>query len=555
MNTIEHPPSREPANQAEFARAEGLAEAPSPAAAAPPVNAASVKSPDQKGLFEEPSAETISARSVNSDPGNEKSAPTRMPAQSSNHSNQNGTSAGAGSAHGEAIEDALVKDLDDRMAKSELEELGWRDRTDLSDMMRDLERLAGLDWRKAATLWDKYRPGDEDKPIFIDGDDKDGPVALRKQAQSRSEEFRDAVSHETLVRGVAPAAGAAEADDKLVIPQSIVKRYLVADNKFYFRGEPELLAFEDKGKRLATKHDHPEVARSMVELAEAKRWTTLKVNGTKGFRREVWRFASLRGLEVQGYEPSNVEKAELAERLKELQVQSDNVIEQGVSRERATPKSSTGRYPEANPQEASMAVKPDEKQEARLNLTKQQKIAVDTLRAILTERGDSATAVEMAAQLASERFQEHRVYVGRLVAHGSAPYNNDPNEKPNYFVTLKTINGERTVWGVDLERAINADETRPGDDVAIAFKGKKRVKVLANERDANGSPTGRQIDAEVDRNTWEVAKLDRVREEAHALLSKAATQTERNEPTIPVHDIRSVGKVPDRIAVEPAPRC
>lgn len=41
-----------------------------------------------------------------------------------------------------------------------------------------------------------------------------------------------------------------------------------------------------------------------------------------------------------------------------------------------------------------------------------------------------------------------------------------------------------------------------GDDLALVYRGKKRVTVLVNERDANGELTGNQVNTEVDRNTY-----------------------------------------------------
>lgn len=37
-----------------------------------------------------------------------------------------------------------------------------------------------------------------------------------------------------------------------------------------------------------------------------------------------------------------------------------------------------------------------------------------------------------------------------MLAHGAAPYQNDPAEKMSYFVKLRTETGERTIWGKDL---------------------------------------------------------------------------------------------------------
>jgi hypothetical protein len=139
--------------------------------------------------------------------------------------------------------------------------------------------------------------------------------------------------------------------------------------------------------------------------------------------------------------------------------------------------------------------------------------------------------------LAAERFQHQRVYVGRLVAHGPAQYENKPDEKANYYVTLKTINGEKTIWGVDLERTMSASDIKENDDLAILYKGKNRVTVKVNERDAEGKPTGKKIDADVSRNTWEVNKLDKMREEVQLRLRDAVRHSGGAQPVVRVYDV------------------
>lgn len=429
------------------------------------------------------------------------------------------------------LDAAFIKNLDARMAKSDLQELGWRDRDDLDLVMLDLERLAGADWRKAASLWDKYRPNDDDKPLFIDGDDKDPVPRSASAPHSQKEPAAVGKSEEAT-----PGDNVADKARNVALPRSIIRRYLVAENKFYFRDDPNLLAFEDTGKRLATEHNDPDVARSMVELAQAKQWNSIKVNGADEFRREVWLAASLRGLDVQGYQPSDVDRARLSELSQERTPSRQNSIEKGMMREKML---KTHQDSAAPSRATPAAPQPAEKDvdDASSHLNKQQRIAVDTLRAILTERGDSPKAVEMAASLATERFQKQRVFVGRLLTHGAAPYEHKPDEKPNYFVTLKTINGERTVWGIDLERAIRDGGAEQGDDLAIVYRGKTSVTVPVAERDTAGKPTGQQVTAIVNRNKWEVGKLDKMRQEVQVRLREAAIQADHSEPDVRVYDI------------------
>lgn len=438
---------------------------------------------------------------------------------------------------GEPLSRHALDDLESRMAQSRLEELGWRGRDDLDDVMRDLELLARSDWRQAATLWDKYRPDDPDKPIFIDGDDKDAPT--NEDAVNPPYEAPHAVAPvpEGAVKDDADAATSpplrdADSDDKpaFVTPDSLRKRYLIADNKYYFREEEGRVAFEDSGKRLHTEHDDPVVARSMVELADAKKWSIIKVKGSDDFRREVWLAASLREMDVHGYKPSDLDKARLAELQREhLPSARINSIEPGIERERAA-------APAAPRAPAGLREKDMSKGAPGDALSPQQRVAVDTLAMILRERGESEQTIAMASALAAKRFQHQRVVVGKLIAHGAAPYQHDADNEESYFVKLQTAAGDKTIWGADLPRALADSDAAQGDEIAIANRGKARVTVQVRERGENGKPTGKVIAGDVDRNSWQVTKLEHMREEAREQLY-AAARAQRGQPVVKVFDI------------------
>ena len=103
----------------------------------------------------------------------------------------------------------------------------------------------------------------------------------------------------------------------------------------------------------------------------------------------------------------------------------------------------------------------------------------------------------------AESSESSRVYVGRLVEHGPAPFENDPENQQSYFARLRTQEGDRTVWGVDLQRAIRDGRAQVGDDIAIEYKGREAVPVSVTERDAAGRATGRH-EITANRNRWRV---------------------------------------------------
>lgn len=69
---------------------------------------------------------------------------------------------------------------------------------------------------------------------------------------------------------------------------------------------------------------------------------------------------------------------------------------------------------------------------------------------------------------------------GILVDHGVAPYEDKPDNRNSYFVTLEASDGrQNTIWGVDLERAMKEAAPEIGDRIGLEHKGSQPV-VLPN---------------------------------------------------------------------------
>jgi hypothetical protein len=87
--------------------------------------------------------------------------------------------------------------------------------------------------------------------------------------------------------------------------------------------------------------------------------------------------------------------------------------------------------------------------------------------------------------------QDEFTNAGRLVEHGAAPYEHDPQKSDSYFVTLENDKGEqRTLWGVDLERAMKEAAPEIGEKIGLQHLGSTPVTL----------PDGTQTH----RNTWKV---------------------------------------------------
>ncbi len=78
----------------------------------------------------------------------------------------------------------------------------------------------------------------------------------------------------------------------------------IGRTEYRFRGDTSRVAFTESTFRLATDTNSPSVARSMVDVAEARNWRSLRVSGNEDFKRMVWLEASVRGVKTLGYEPN-----------------------------------------------------------------------------------------------------------------------------------------------------------------------------------------------------------------------------------------------------------
>lgn len=106
-------------------------------------------------------------------------------------------------------------------------------------------------------------------------------------------------------RGALVARLEAALNERYVIKRAMVSigDKSVGQTEYRFRGDTTRVAFTESTFRLATDTNSPSVARSMVDVAEARDWRALRVSGHEEFRRMVWFEASLRGVKTIGYEP------------------------------------------------------------------------------------------------------------------------------------------------------------------------------------------------------------------------------------------------------------
>lgn len=247
-----------------------------------------------------------------------------------------------------------------------------------------------------------------------------------------------------------------------IIPEAVREQFRNEGSAYYFTDGA--LAFKDRGNALTTRSENREVIRSLATIAAARGWEAVTVRGTERFRREAWAAATVQGLEVAGYAPTAGEREELSERFRREAVQRS---------------------------------------------------AVDRDAPVANNRDRNRPGTD-----------ERPAIVGQLVNHGAAPYQQRADGPMSYFVTVETGRGSRTVWGVDLGRAIQESETQAqvGDRVELRSVRKDLVTVKSNERDL---VSGEAEESKTTfRNRWVVEKegfFERRAEAAKSLRDDSLT--------------------------------
>lgn len=294
-----------------------------------------------------------------------------------------------------------------------------------------------------------------------------------------------------------------EKNHQVELMEQVHGQFRVAGAKFHFKDQPGKVAFKDKGERMVSASNDDRVAKAMATMAEAKGWKTIKVSGHPDFQREVWMEASLRGIEARGYKPSE-QDLKLLEDKRERAMHNtvEHDAKELTKREAAEKETKQRQQQHLTGVRAKAAEEAAEREEKRKTDSAQQNHSVKPAKD--TDKGLAGQAAETVAKAAL------RAYTGRVLEHGAANFNHDPKEKPNYFVKLETDKGEKTVWGVDLKRAMSEGKVKAGDDVKLEYRGNTAVTVEALKRDKAGNVIGKE-EITTNRNQWDVAKSDKAK--------------------------------------------
>ena len=273
------------------------------------------------------------------------------------------------------------------------------------------------------------------------------------------------------------------------VPAHIAAKYLVKGDIYHF--DDQTVAFVDKGTALTVKTHNKAIIQDLMAIAQAREWQAVTVSGTQAFRREAWKAATVAGLSVSGYSPSEIERV---------------AVDRERGRRAASKPSETVRGETAAPRGAP----------------------------------ESAAPREPGAQ-SPDAKRANSVRYGILVAHGEAPYRHDPSQSASYFIALKDAAGqERTSWGVGLRDALLESKTAPAvnDLVGIRRMGSTPVTVVQRSVDEDGEVIAQTIGAK--RHNWEVEKAEYFTQRSGAppqdhrptstVSEKTAVSTTREQP-------------------------
>ncbi|MGK9419995.1 LPD7 domain-containing protein [Pseudomonas cedrina] len=322
----------------------------------------------------------------------------------------------------------------------------------------------------------------------------------QRSAQGPAQQAPQASAEQNPDQEQAPASKIDSARSK-AIPEHVKAKFVQVEDKYYFPDKTH--AFDDKGQKLSTTSENKLVIASLVDIAKERGWDQVTVRGTEDFRRAAWFEASLNGLEVSGYRPNAIEKAQLAKLIKDTarETEKTNSIEVGSSRVAGSQTERADRAPasQGNPTspkgESSAAAAAGQSQGT-------------------SDRGSDLPDINVP-----QFGLRDGVVTGQLVEHGQANYQFDKKKDKSYFVKVMTEAGERTVWGKDLGRAVREGKVVPGENVVLEKVETKGVIAKEKVFDEQGNQTGTR-DVDAIRNTWKVGSVDK---------AKAFVQGDRSE--------------------------
>lgn len=278
--------------------------------------------------------------------------------------------------------------------------------------------------------------------------------SLKRQDRTGRDPGTDKSGEDSAAKSASADQPSSTTVDDNALPDGIRRKYYVVANepgkegadgqaRLYADERGEYLAFKVTEDRLVTRLAAAEVIRDMVSVAQHRHWDALHVRGSVEFRREAWLEASARGMEVQGYQPTELDRQTLADR-----------------------------------QEVWNRTHP---------------------RSLETEARSVSDRDERA-----DRLDYDKGVSGRLIEVGQAHYRNRADAETSTYLAIELDNGKRhEVWGVGLEKAAVDSKAKPGDRIDVRREGIEQVSRSIKVIDAANGHAGIER-RQVPRSRWRV---------------------------------------------------
>ena len=280
--------------------------------------------------------------------------------------------------------------------------------------------------------------------------------SLERQRREGRASAREKSEDESLTTALNKPSSAEVTDS--AFPDRIRRKYYVVasedkdragrEARLYADERKEYLAFKTTDDRLVTRIAAAEVIRDMVSVAQHRQWEALHVRGSVEFRREAWLEASARGIEVQGYQPNELDRQALTDRR--------------AAWDRA---------------------------HARTN--------------------DVEARSSSDRSLQADRLDYDKGVSGRLMEVGFGPYRNRADAEPSTYVAIELDDGRRhQVWGIGVVTDVADSGARPGDRISLRRDGVEPVIRAIKSIDAATGIAGVER-RQMWRNMWNVTVEER----------------------------------------------
>jgi hypothetical protein len=257
------------------------------------------------------------------------------------------------------------------------------------------------------------------------------------------------------------------------VPEEVHARFVRVGRDFHFPSGAR--AFRDHGNKVVTHTENAAVIRALVDIAVERGWNDITVSGTARFRREAWRAATVTGLVVRGYRPTEFDKQKLVRDL-------------AAAREPRRRPAPLVDFPQAANRESAVSAP-------------HVRASTGTRAAGSADRA----AEEPSGPKGGGSNSRERRYAGTLLEHGPAPYEFHPQGEPSYFLRIQTSRGPKLLWGKDLERAVHNAKVATGEEIHVRQAGREAVTVRRKERDLDGRVL-EEHDVKAHRNQWEIVR-------------------------------------------------